>query len=163
MLQATSILLALLIGFLLVQAFDPVRNMQPRWAAILFVPALGTGIGVGLTSVVFLLLDVAGLATPPAIFGTDIALVVGLAWQYFRSRSSRSARSSSDATTPGFRWTWLLAIAFGMVLVIAWVSRGSDGDCPPGWRLGRLGRFGTCAPSFWLTPAAHGAMRYRLC
>ena len=55
MLDAISILLALLIGFLLVQVFDPVRNMQPRWAATLFGAALGTGVGMGLTSIVFLI------------------------------------------------------------------------------------------------------------
>src|SRR5580704_6084206 len=121
MLEAISILLALLIGFLLVQAFDPVRNMQPRWAALLFNAALGAGVGMGVTSIIFLLLDVTGAASPGAIFGIDIALVGGLAWQCFRLRSGSAASSSSNATTPGFRWTWLLAVAFGIVLVISWI------------------------------------------
>src|ERR1700677_4426079 len=118
MLQAISILLAWLIGFLLVQALDPVRNMQPRWAAVLFHAALGAGIGMGVTSVIFLLLDVSGAASPAAIFGIDIAVVGRLAWPCFRSRSRAVALSSSDAT-PGFRWTWLLALAFGIVLLIS--------------------------------------------
>src|SRR3984957_1051706 len=119
MLQAISILLAWLIGFLLVQALDPVRNMQPRWAAVLFHAALGAGIGMGVTSVIFLLLDVSGAASPGAIFGIDIALVGGLAWQCLHSRSRGVALSSSGDATPGFRWTWLLALAFGIVLLIA--------------------------------------------
>jgi hypothetical protein len=120
-LEAISVLLAVLIGFLLVQTLDPVRNMQPRWAAILFRAALGAGIGIGSTSVVFLLLDVIGLASPGAIFGIDIALIAGLAWQCFRTRLSQDVRSSSTDPTPGFRWTWLLAVAFGTVLAISWV------------------------------------------
>jgi hypothetical protein len=121
MLEVISILLALLIGFLLVQAFDPSRQMQPRWAAILLNAALGAGIGIGLTSAVFLLLDVAGLASPPAIFSIEIALAGGLAWQCFRSRTFSAERSNPDPAKAGFRWTWLLAIGFGAVLVIACV------------------------------------------
>lgn len=116
--EAISILLAVIIGFLLVQALDPVRNMQPRWAAILFRAALGAGVGIGLTSIIFLLLDVAGVASPGAIFGIDIALIAGLGWQCFRSGASQNVRSSSTDPTPGFRWTWLLAVAFGIVLAI---------------------------------------------
>jgi hypothetical protein len=121
MLESISILLALLIGFLAVQALDPVRNLQPRWAAILFDAALGAGVGIGLTSVIFLLLDVSGAASPAAIFAVDIVVVGVLAWQRFRTRPARSARSTSDAPTSGFRRTWLLAIAFGLALVISWV------------------------------------------
>jgi hypothetical protein len=121
MLEAISILLALVIGFLLVQVLDPVPDMQPRWAAIVFDAALGACIGIGLTSIIFLLLDVIGAATPATIFGIDIVLVAGLAWQRFRSRTDKQTRSTSGATTPGFRWTWLLAIALGIVLVVSWV------------------------------------------
>jgi hypothetical protein len=123
MLEVISILLALLIGFLLVQVFDPSRDMQPRWAAMLLNAALGAGIGIGLTSIVFLLLDVAGLASPLAIFGIDIALAAGLAWQCFRLRTFSAQRFNPDpdSANRGFRWTWLLAIAFGVVLVIACV------------------------------------------
>src|ERR1700677_5169629 len=115
-----SILLAWLIGFLLLQILNPVRNMQPRWAAIVFVAALGAGVGMGLTSIIFLLLDVGGGATPAAIFGIDIMLSAVVAWQWFLMRSS-SEQSRSRDTMPGFRWTWLLAVAFGIVLVVAWV------------------------------------------
>jgi hypothetical protein len=121
MLDAISILLALLIGFLLVQAFDPVRNMQPRWAAILFAAALGTGVGIGLTSIVFLILDVSGFATPAAIFGIDIAIIAVLGWQWFRTRMGDHARSDPYQTPPGFRWTWLLALTFGIALLISWI------------------------------------------
>lgn len=121
MLDALSILLALVIGFLIVQAFDPVADMQPRWAAALFCVALGIGVGIGLTSVIFLLLDVAGAATPATIFGSDVVLLAVFTWQSFRLRASRAPRPPSEATAPGFRWNWLLASAFGMALVISCV------------------------------------------
>src|SRR3984885_12983220 len=121
MLDAISILLALLIGFLLVQVFDPVRNMQPRWASILFGAALGTGVGMGTASIVFLLLDGSGVATPAAIFGTDIATIGVLGWRWFRTRKSGRPRYYPDGTAPGFRWTWLLALTFGIALLISWI------------------------------------------
>lgn len=121
MLGMLSILLAWLLGFLLVQVLDPVRNMQPRWAAVVFDAALGAGIGMGLTSTIFLLMDVSGVATPAAIFGSDIILVAVLAWQWFRMRPSDQVDSASRDTIAGFRWTWLLAAAFGIVLVITWI------------------------------------------
>jgi hypothetical protein len=121
MLGAISILLALLIGFLLMKALDPAGNMQPRWAATLFDCALGTGVGIGLTSIVFLLLDVAGVATPASIFGIDILLAAVLGWQWMRTRTGAPARSNSDGTMLGFRWTWLLGLTFGVVLLLSWV------------------------------------------
>src|SRR5580704_7843752 len=118
MLEIISILLALLIGFLVVQIFDPVRNMRPRWAATLFDAALGTGAGMGLTSILFLLLDVSDIASAATIFGVDVVLVGVLAWQWQRTRASR-VESSSDVITFGFRWTRLLALAFGAALLIS--------------------------------------------
>jgi hypothetical protein len=120
MLEVISIALALLIGFLLVQVFDPVRKMQPRWAAVVFDAALGAGIGIGLTSIIFFLLDVAGAASPAAIFGIDIAFVAVLGWRWLKTRSANTPRSDSDAVESGFRWTWLLALAFGIALLIVW-------------------------------------------
>src|ERR1700749_1032590 len=98
MLEAISILLALLSGFLLVEALDPVPNRQPRWAAVLFRAALGTGVGMGVTSIIFLLLDVTGAASPAAIFSIDIILSAGLGWHWFRTRSLNNAAAGSEFT-----------------------------------------------------------------
>src|ERR1700677_5080720 len=119
MLEAISMLLASLIGFLLLRALDPVPNMQPRWAAVLFHTALGTGAGMGLASVMFLLLDVTGAASPASIFSLDIILAAGLVWHWFRARSGSGGPETSDVKAQGFRWTWLLALAFGLVLLIS--------------------------------------------
>jgi hypothetical protein len=138
MLEAISILFAVLTGFLLVQALDPVPNVQPRWAAILFHAALGTGVGMALTSVVFLLLDVSEAATPAAIFGIDAAVIAVLSWQRFlwwrrfqsrekfqssgTNRVSAGVGSAQDDQTPSrFRWTWLLAVSFAASLLISWI------------------------------------------
>src|SRR5580704_10040147 len=118
MLEIISILLALLIGFLVVQIFDPVRNMRPRWAATLFDASLGAGVGMGLTSILFLLMDVSGVASAAAIFGVDVVLVGILAWQWQRTRAS-GVESTSEGTSSGFRWTWLLALAFGAALLLS--------------------------------------------
>jgi len=120
MLGVISIALALLIGFLLVRAFDPVRNLKPSWAAILFDAALGACVGIGLTSIIFLLLDGAGAASRTAIFGIDIALVAVLAWQWRGTRFGHEPRYASDGAKSGFRWTWLLTVAFGIALVTVW-------------------------------------------
>ena len=120
MLEAISILLAALIGFLLVEVLDPVADMQPRWAATLFRAALGTGVGMGLTSIVFLLLNFSAPRSA-TIFGADLALAAALAWQWFRTRAGRRARYRSGGTTSGFRWTWLLALTFAGVLLMSWI------------------------------------------
>lgn len=122
MLEAISILLALVTGFLLVQAFDPVRNRKPRWAALLFDAALGAGIGIGLSSVIFLFLDIAGIAAPAVIFGIDVVLAGILAWRWVRTaRAVRATVGTDESTVEGFRWTWLLALAFGVTLAFVWV------------------------------------------
>lgn len=117
MLDTASILLAVLLGFLLVRAFDPVRHMQPRWAATLFTAALGAGAGIGLTSIVFLILDIAGAATPVSIFGADVVLLALAGWLW-RTRSSGNAAGAPAPPPPGFRWTWLLALAFAGILAM---------------------------------------------
>ena len=137
--QAISILLALLIGFLLVQVLDPARRYAASLGRDLFECRLRAGIGIGLTSIVFLLLDVSGAATPAAIFGIDIALAGGLAWQWFRTRTGRPARSNPDPNEcrafAGLGCSGCRSGSFCNRLG----SLGSDGDRAARWRLGRLG------------------------
>lgn len=111
-----SILLAVVAGLLLTLVFDPVPDMRPRWAARVFRTALGTGAGVGVLSIFFFILDVAGAATPAVIFGVDVVLIAVFAVLYFRGRRHRRPPSVAEEI-PGFRWTWLLAVAFGVVLM----------------------------------------------
>lgn len=104
MLDTVSILLALLPGILLVRAFDPVRRMQPRWAATLFTVALGVGAGAGLASIAFFILDVAGAATRASVFASDAVWLALAGWLW---RARRVARAEGPALAPptrGFRW-----------------------------------------------------------
>lgn len=117
MLDIVSILLAMLLGFLLVRAFDPLPGMQPGWAAMLFAVSLGAGVGIGLTSIVFLILDVAGVASPLSILVSDavlIALAAGLWWK----RQPVKADPAASPVARAFRWTWLLALAFAGTLAM---------------------------------------------
>ncbi len=120
MLDLISILLAAAIGFLLIATFDPLGKMHPRWAATVCRTALGVGVGIGSTSVVFFLLDVAGAATPAVIFGVDAAVLAILVWLWFRRRTTNSEPLASEPIYR-FRWTWLLALAFGIVLAASCV------------------------------------------
>ena len=117
MLDVISILLAVAIGVVLVEAFDPARGIEPRWAATLFTVALGTGVGIAISSIVFLLLDISGAATPATIFGLDAGLLAFCGWLRFRTRRPASP-SASGPTLPGFRWTWLLGLTFAGVFAV---------------------------------------------
>ena len=90
--QAISILLALLIGFLLVQVLDPVREHAASLGRHPFECRLGNGCRHRADIHRLSSSGCPGCATPTAIFGTDIALVVVLAWQWFRARTGRAER-----------------------------------------------------------------------
>jgi hypothetical protein len=118
MLEAISCILALLNGFLAVRAFDPVANLRPRWAAMMFRLALGSGVGIGLASIVFLFLDVAGVAAPAAIFVTDVVLAGILSWFWIRTRNRGQAFTDAGEPLPGFRWNWALMLALAIIFLI---------------------------------------------
>jgi len=118
MLEAAALVLALLNGFLAVCAFDPAPNTRPRWAAALFRVALGSGIGVGLASIVFLFLEISGAASPATILAADLVLGAVLFWQCVRTRTWNTTPADSSVPAPSFRWNWALALALGIVLLI---------------------------------------------
>jgi len=118
MLDLVSIAVALAIGILLAGALNPVRAARPRWAAILFQIGLGSGAGIAVTSIVFLALTVLGMATPATIFGSDALLLGASAMLYAGARRRQASHLSPQAPPPAFRWTWVLAIAFGIAFLI---------------------------------------------
>ena len=119
MLEVISILLALLIGFLLVQVSIRCETCSRAGPLRCFDAALGAGVGMGLTSIIFLLLDVSGVASPAAIFGIDIVLVGGLGVAMACGREPAASAPVRTELRSGFRWTWLLALAFGTVLLMS--------------------------------------------
>ncbi|MGA2183810.1 MAG: hypothetical protein ABSH47_12330 [Bryobacteraceae bacterium] len=118
MLELVSLASALAIGILLAGAANPVRGAHPRWAALLFQVSLGAGAGIAITSIVFLFLTVSGIATPAVIFGADAILLAVSAALFARARRMQAGRPAPNATTFTFHWTWVLAIAFGLALLI---------------------------------------------
>ncbi len=122
MVNAIAILLAWLIGFLLVECLHPVPRKRLVWAVTVFRASLAFGLGVGLTSIVFLLLDVAGAATPVTVFGSDVILLAIFGWRgrRVRARGQKAAEIAEGANdaTPSFRWAWVLVLAFGAALLI---------------------------------------------
>ncbi len=118
MLELVSLALALAIGILLAGAANPVRGAHPHWAALLFQVSLGAGAGIAITSIVFLFLTVSGIATPAVIFGADAILLAVSATLYARTRRRQVGGPALEAATPTFRWAWVLAIAFGLALLI---------------------------------------------
>lgn len=116
MLDLISILLAAAIGILLVLVADPLGEVEPGWAAATFRAALGIGAGIGISSILFFVFDVTGAATPLVVFALDAALLLLLGWLYWRGRMGQREFPAME-NVPGFRWTWLLAAAFGIALV----------------------------------------------
>jgi len=114
--ELISIASAVLIGALLVWAADPAPDLGPRWAATVLRVALGASAGIGITSLVFLFLDIAGEAGPLTIFGSDAVLLAGAVLLNLRKPAAPTERAVPEARR--FRWTWMLALAFGITALI---------------------------------------------
>ena len=116
MLDVLSLALALAIGILVAGAFNPVYGLRPRWAALVLQVSLGIGAGIGITSIMFLLLRVIGVASAASVFVSDVVLLGAAGFFYLRR--SRAQQVADEQVS--FRWTWVLIIAFGLaVLVVA--------------------------------------------
>jgi len=112
-----STALALAAGILLALAFDPVRGMRPRWAAVSFTVCLGILAGIAAASVAFLVLAIPGIASAVSVFIADILLLAVAAALYVRAR--RTSAPALVLPEPGtFRFSWVLAIALVLVLLI---------------------------------------------
>jgi hypothetical protein len=110
-----STALALAAGILLALAFDPVRGARPRWAAVSFTVCLGMLAGIAAGSVAFLLLAILGIASAAAVFAADILLLAIAAALFMRARGTGPLVLPEPGT---FRFTWVLAIALVVALLI---------------------------------------------
>lgn len=118
------IVVAAFIGFLLVRALTPLAS---RWAGLVLHLALGTGLGMGLTSTVFFLLLLCGAATPAGVMIADGILLVGAAVLFRRSRPAGKLLQAE----PGFSWNWVLGAAFAAGLVLFLVSFADTSQAAP--------------------------------
>ncbi|HUA19776.1 MAG TPA: hypothetical protein VMB25_13595 [Bryobacteraceae bacterium] len=119
MIALLSIASAVSLGTLLVCSADPVPHRGPRWAAMLLRAALGAGAGVGITSIVFLFLDLSGVAGPLTIFGSDAILLVAAVLAQRATWAARKQEAPAEEPSARLRWNWMLALAFGLVALIA--------------------------------------------
>jgi len=116
MLGILSITLTLAAGVLVALAFDPVRGMRPRWAAVLFTACLGILAGAAADSIVFLILAVGGIASAIAVFVSDAILLCAAVALYVRTK--RTATAAAIPSPAPFRYTWLLVVVFAVTLLI---------------------------------------------
>ncbi len=107
---------ALVFGYFAVFLFLPPG--RPRWARTLAVIALGAGLGIGATSVLFFLSLAAGIGSPWPVLGVASAGALGL---YLASRHPKLDQKPIEPVeaASGFRWNWLLAMALAVVLLVA--------------------------------------------
>ncbi|MGD0015867.1 MAG: hypothetical protein ABSD56_15845, partial [Bryobacteraceae bacterium] len=104
-------------GWCGVRAVLPLRRMAPGWAGLLVEGALGAGLGMGIASVVYFLLLLAGSASRATVFASEAVLLAAAVALLFLRRETE-ARQIVPAR-PALRWNWILALALaaGLALV----------------------------------------------
>jgi hypothetical protein len=98
MTELLPFVLSILIGFLLVTVFDPLRAITPRWAALLFRVCLGSLLGIGFSAFVYFTLLAAGLARPWTILTIELASAAVLVWLWMGRRDARAERPGSSGS-----------------------------------------------------------------
>lgn len=118
MIAALAFAVAIAAGVAFMRAALPAGAAGPRWAVRLLYVSLGTGFGIGFTSVLFFILLAAGVS-PWAVLGLDVAVLALAIWKAPRGGTAVSMTMQPSDAVPGFRWTWVLALALVVVLLIA--------------------------------------------
>jgi hypothetical protein len=116
-----AILLALALGCALVLRFANLTSLQPRWAAALVIFGSGTALGIGLTSILFLvaLLLVPGL--PSLAMWLEIGVLAGVSYDLFRHSKS------AVPTKPPRSFPWNLVLMAGLILALTLVITAMSG------------------------------------
>jgi len=147
--------LAIVIGWLVMRILRPAEGVAPRWAALVFEAALGVGAGIGITSVIFIGLRSAGLVSRAACLSVELGVAAALAGVLWRLRS-RAREILHPPAAGAYRWTWLLAIAavLALLLVVA-IQVNAAGTNPYGnWDAFALWNLHA---KFLLAPGSSGA------
>jgi hypothetical protein len=129
-------LASVLSGWLLVHLVKPVKGRGPGWAVMLLEAALGAGAGAGLSSLLYFLLLIAGVASSGVLLLLDTLVLVALAALAWRARN-RAPRAAGPAepAAPRFKWTWVLVILFTACLLPILVTEVQISEANPhgGW------------------------------
>ena len=120
-------LFAVALGGLLVYRFVGFAALQPRWAAWLLTFGAGVSLGIGLTSVVFFLLRLALPAVPGISVWLEIALLVGIGYEIFRTRKPAAVGNTKN----GFLLNLLLACAVLLALAVATIAMAGAWEANP--------------------------------
>ena len=133
MLALLPVATAVLVGCLLVRAVRPFSGAGPAWAVAVFELSLGAGLGIGITSAVFFVLVVTGMASPGIILSCDAAMLALLSGVllFRRGRVSASSGPGLTAVPHGFRWNWLLALGLGVSLTLVFAGMWAYADSNP--------------------------------
>lgn len=134
-----AFLLALAIGGLMVICFDPLRGVAggPRWARSLFRISLAVVVGLGFTSVSFLLLRMAGVSRPLWFVTADLVCVTILAFIRLRQRQTEPSNRTGEAA--GTNWIAIALLAAILipsgirVVEMAWANPNGQWDAWAIW------------------------------
>jgi hypothetical protein len=95
--------------------------IRPPWAAATLKAAVGAGLGIAVSSILFFLVSLLEVASALSVTALNVALVaVGVA-ALWRARRQPAGELPSPAAPPAFRWNWVLALALalGFALVLS--------------------------------------------
>ncbi|MGJ5813928.1 hypothetical protein [Paludibaculum fermentans] len=129
-----SLLLAWAIGWPWVRASRACDGLRPRWMAWILEALLALPVGLAATAALSFALLWAGLGAQTAVHAADGLLALcGIAGWFLR-RGSIAGQEETPAP-PGFKWTWLPAMAFavGMVLFAAGFFAFTNGNPQGNW------------------------------
>jgi hypothetical protein len=108
---ALSFLLSMALGVVVVRLLVPPFQARPAWGGPLLTLSLGTGLGLGLSSVIYFLLTVTGFGRAPHILAVEGVLTAAGAVALARIGAKQDLAQDDP---PPFNWTWLLAFAGGL-------------------------------------------------
>ncbi len=113
-------LFAVALGCLLVYRFTDFALLRPRWAGWLLTLGVGASLGIGLTSITFLL-GFGLLNVPGSSFWLEIAALVWIGYEIFRTRKGTAAGNA------GNRFSLNLLLAGALLLALGVATAGISG------------------------------------
>lgn len=121
MLSLAPVVTACLAGWLLVRRLRPAAGLGSGWPASLLELGLGAGFGIGLTSMVFFLLTIAGIASAGSVLLGDLVILAALAapWLFGRKRVVKeSSAAAQDRNSAGRLYRLVLAGFLAACLIV---------------------------------------------